>query len=64
MLADLSLPAADFNATTVLVSANTEKGREFLAQFCGIAGVVGVEIWKSQLQRLADMAAEAGVTIL
>lgn len=62
-MADFSLSPADFNATTVLVTAVSASARSFLAVHVS-PGAVGVTLPKSAFQGFADSANAAGLTLL
>jgi hypothetical protein len=53
LMTDFTFSPADFNATTILVVANTSEAKEYLAQRYGV-GCVSVEIRKSSAPEFAD----------
>ena len=59
---DLNLSPADFSATTVSVSAETEAGKSLLSELFG-AGAVSVELRKSYLQDFCEFAERKGLKI-
>lgn len=52
-MTDFTFSPADFNATTILVVANTVDAKEYLDQRYGI-GCVSIEIRKSSAPEFAD----------
>jgi hypothetical protein len=52
-MTDFSFSSTDFNATTILVVANTSDAKEYLAQRYGV-GCVSIEIRKSAAPDFAD----------
>jgi hypothetical protein len=52
-MTDFTFSPADFNATTILVVANTVDAKEYLAQRYGV-GCVSIEIRKSTAPEFAD----------
>lgn len=56
------IASGDFDSTTISISANTDKGREFLRSEFGI-GCVSVEIRKSQLGEFAVYAGQSNLKV-
>jgi hypothetical protein len=52
-MTDFTFSPADFNATTILVVANTSYAKEYLAERYGV-GCVSVEVRKSAAPDFAD----------
>jgi hypothetical protein len=52
-MTDFTFSPADFNATTILVVANTPDAKQYLAERYGL-GCVSVEIRKSAAPEFAD----------
>jgi hypothetical protein len=52
-MTDFTFSLTDFNATTILVVANTSDAKEYLAQRYGV-GCVSIEIRKSAAPDFAD----------
>ena len=60
--ADLGLDLGAFADTSAQITARTDAGRAFLAQFFG-AGAVLVALRKSEAMRLVDVATANGLTV-
>ena len=56
------IASGDFDSTTILISANSDKGRDFLRSEFGI-GCVSVEIRKSQLGEFSVYASNSNCKV-
>ena len=56
------IASGDFDSTTILISANSDKGRDFLRSEFGI-GCVSVEIRKSQLVEFSVYASNSNCKV-
>ncbi len=52
-MTDFTFSSTDFNATTILVVANTIDAKDYLAQRYGV-GCVSIEVRKSAAPEIAD----------
>jgi hypothetical protein len=52
-MTDFTFSSTDFNATTILVVANTTDAKDYLAQRYGV-GCVSIEVRKSAAPEIAD----------
>jgi len=59
---DLILGGKTFADTTATITANTDAGKDFIAEWFG-AGAVGVELSKSKAIEVCETAEKAGLTL-
>lgn len=59
---DLNVSYGDFEETIYTLSANTPNGKGFMVRHFGDC-IISVELYKSSLQRISDMAAHEGVSM-
>jgi hypothetical protein len=52
-MTDFTFSSTDFNATTILVVANTTDAKDYLAQRYGV-GCISIEVRKSAAPEIAD----------
>ncbi len=59
------IASGDFNSTTVTVTPNTERGRDFFRQMFGIAGVapISIEMRKTKFSDFVIFANRKGFSV-